>query len=284
MTNEKRRVYDYYYRQQFFFRIGHVRLLKASAPLKPHEHRNMAEFVYLEKGSQDYQTKEIRYTVKHGEVFFTHPNELHGTGSLPEEVSALYYLIIDLSLIKKLSIFLSEEEYEALNAFLKESKERVFPASTGLPGALKRLVESFEVRDMHFDTHIRNALSEVLIALSVPFQSKKQSQSLSLDESLRYIQEHPEENIRVKDLSVMDHMSLATYHKYFLETMGIPPAEYMQKKKVEKAKKLLAESDLSVTEIAYRYGFSSSQYFATVFKRFCSVTPTQFRESARQAL
>ena len=88
--------------------------------------------------------------------------------------------------------------------------------------------------------------------------------------------------IYVKELPLLDHMSLATYHKYFLKTMGLPPAEYIQKKKIEKARELLADTDLSVTEIAYRYGFSSGQYFATVFKRFCCVTPTQFRKNIRK--
>ena len=242
----------------------------------------MAEFVYLEKGSQYYQAGSKRYKLNHGEVFFTHPNELHGTGSLPEDVSALYYLIIDLSLIDKLNVFLSPEEYESVEDFLLKSKERVFPASLALPNALKRLLENFEMQDMHFDTHIRNALSEVLIALSVPFRSKKQSLSLSIEQSLRYIQEQLEEAIYVKELPLLDHMSLATYHKYFLKTMGLPPAEYIQKKKIEKARELLADTDLSVTEIAYRYGFSSGQYFATVFKRFCCVTPTQFRKNIRK--
>ena len=117
MAKEKRIFYDYYDHQDFFFRIGYVRHMKASTPLKIHEHTNMAEFVYLEKGSQNYQIGNKQYTVNHGEVFFTHPNELHGTGTLPEEISALYYLIIDLSLISKRNIFLSKEECNAMTAF-----------------------------------------------------------------------------------------------------------------------------------------------------------------------
>ena len=58
---------------------------------------------------------------------------------------------------------------------------------------------------------------------------------------------------------------------------------YILKKKIEKARSLLLETKLSITAIAFQCGFSSSQYFATAFKRFCRMTPSQFRESMKAA-
>ena len=58
--------------------------------------------------------------------------------------------------------------------------------------------------------------------------------------------------------------------------MGVPPAEYMVRRKVELAKKRLSAPKPHVTNVAYDLGFSSSQYFATVFKRYAQQTPSQF--------
>lgn len=83
------------------------------------------------------------------------------------------------------------------------------------------------------------------------------------------------------DLPLLENMSLSSYHRQFVQVIGLSPAEYILKRKIEKAKELLASTDMSVTDIAYRYGFSSSQYFATAFKRFCYCTPTQYRKQLK---
>ena len=53
--------------------------------------------------------------------------------------------------------------------------------------------------------------------------------------------------------------------------------EYGLRLKIEKANHLLNANKRSITDIAYDLGFSSSQYFATVFKRYQSITPGEYR-------
>jgi len=283
MAKEVRKVYDYFYQQQWVLRLGYVQHLKAHAPLPLHKHTGMTEFVYLERGTQLYQASGKEYSVKQDEVFFTLPDELHDTGSGPEERSNLYYLIIDLSLIAQLGLFTNPDTYEELGQRFARSNDRIFPASTELPDAMKTLLKRFSKKenDMYFDTHIRNALSEVLIALLMPYHPKENDLSFDITCSLRYIQEHLDEQIHISELATLEHTSLSTYHKYFVKATGIPPGEYILRQKTEKAKELLCSTDLSITEIAGKYGFSSGQYFATVFKRFFGDSPMQYRKKYR---
>jgi AraC-like DNA-binding protein len=65
----------------------------------------------------------------------------------------------------------------------------------------------------------------------------------------------------------------------FRQETGVPPAEYWLRKKIEKAADLLRTR--SVTEVAYALGFSSSQYFATAFRRYTLASPSQFRDRAK---
>ena len=70
--------------------------------------------------------------------------------------------------------------------------------------------------------------------------------------------------------------SSALYERFRHET-GFSPHEYRMQLKVELARELLCTTGAAVTEIAYRCGFSSSQYFATVFGRLTGVTPGRWR-------
>lgn len=56
--------------------------------------------------------------------------------------------------------------------------------------------------------------------------------------------------------------------------------EYVNKLRIEKSMELLRNTEMSITEIAERMGFSSSRYFSTAFKKYTGITPTQFKESA----
>jgi AraC-like DNA-binding protein len=56
--------------------------------------------------------------------------------------------------------------------------------------------------------------------------------------------------------------------------------EYILSKRLQKAKYLLQEEELTISEIAYKVGFSSLAYFSTVFKSKFSATPSEFREKS----
>jgi len=55
------------------------------------------------------------------------------------------------------------------------------------------------------------------------------------------------------------------------------PADYIQRRRVEKVRILLTDSHRSITDIAFESGFSSSQYLCKVFKKYAGTTPRTFR-------
>ena len=278
MRKETRIVHDYYYHDKHIFRLGYANSIKAHPPLDMHGHGSMMEFVYVEKGSQVYHTGGIDYTVSQGNVFFTRPYEIHNTGHHPEEISGIYFLIVDIALLKELGIFLTPEEYTSVLRLWENISHRVYKPSPSLHSALKRLMSCFDIRDLHFDSRIRNTLSEVMLALSTPQYATIGKQAGRVKRSLEYIHTHIDEMITVSALATVEHMSVSAFNKAFVKAKGATPGEYMLKCKIERAKELLSKTDLSVTDIAYKLGFSSSQYFATVFRRFCCTTPTKYRK------
>ena len=64
---------------------------------------------------------------------------------------------------------------------------------------------------------------------------------------------------------------------------GKTPIEFIQQKIIDIAKEELHSTDVTITEVAYRLGFQSSQHFNHYFKRCTGMTPTEFRKRSRQS-
>lgn len=111
-------------------------------------------------------------------------------------------------------------------------------------------------------------------------EKKDKKEEKQMKEVLQYIENHIKDDIKIEELAKQMALSVSRFHFNFVKATGIPPREYILRRKIESAKNELWSSDRTVTEIAYEYGFSSSQYFATVFKRFCYMSPLDYRCSA----
>jgi LacI family transcriptional regulator len=99
--------------------------------------------------------------------------------------------------------------------------------------------------------------------------------------SLRYIWEHSQEPICVKDLVGISAMSRRGMHKAFLENIGRTPGQELQRVRIEHAKKLLTESDHKIETLAGMCGYQSTNSFCIAFKRASGMSAKQFREASR---
>ena len=90
------------------------------------------------------------------------------------------------------------------------------------------------------------------------------------------IKSDPGGNYTLTDLAEEAGLSLSRLKSKFKAQIGIAPHEFILRCKVEAAKKVLLDENRSVTDTAMELRFSSSQYFATVFKRFTQQTPVEY--------
>jgi AraC-like DNA-binding protein len=87
--------------------------------------------------------------------------------------------------------------------------------------------------------------------------------------------EHP---LPVEKLAEVSGLSRAHFSRVFAASEGIPPAEYVLRRRLQRATKLLTKAaDLSVKEVAVMSGFEDPNYFAKVFRRYFGASPTEFR-------
>jgi LacI family transcriptional regulator len=100
--------------------------------------------------------------------------------------------------------------------------------------------------------------------------------------SLRFIWEHGHEPICIKDLVGISGMSRRGMHKAFLEHLKRTPGQELQRVRIERAKKLLGETNQKIESLARLCGYQSINSFCVAFKRSTGVSAKIFRESLQR--
>jgi LacI family transcriptional regulator len=96
--------------------------------------------------------------------------------------------------------------------------------------------------------------------------------------SLRFIWEHSHEPISVKDLVAVAAMSRRGLHKAFLEQLGRTPGQELHRVRIERAEKLLSESNHKIEVLAGMCGYQSANSFCVAFKQATGMSPKHFRD------
>lgn len=97
----------------------------------------------------------------------------------------------------------------------------------------------------------------------------------------QYIENHLDQELSLTVLS--EHSSLnATYlSRIYKTSTGVNLIQYINEKRISRAKELLGQTLMKVTDIAAQVGFQSSAYFSRLFRRAVGMTPQEYREHAR---
>jgi AraC family transcriptional regulator len=92
-----------------------------------------------------------------------------------------------------------------------------------------------------------------------------------------YIQCHCDRNISLSELATLAEMSLHYFARSFKQQIGLSPHQYLIRSRIERAKQLLLQNDLTVVEIAHRVGFADQSHLCRHFKQLTGLTPKQWR-------
>lgn len=98
-------------------------------------------------------------------------------------------------------------------------------------------------------------------------------------QSNSYIDHHYKENITLDQLA--EKVSITKYYMVhaFKREYGVSPINYIINCRIKEGKRLLAETDLSLSQIAAILGFSSSSYFSQTFRNAEGTSPTEYRKA-----
>jgi AraC family transcriptional regulator len=84
-------------------------------------------------------------------------------------------------------------------------------------------------------------------------------------------------NISVTELAELVQMSPSHFSRVFKASFSATPYRFVMQERIEEAKRMLASSNLSASQVAMAFGFSSQSHFVKVFRQFAGVTPKQYK-------
>lgn len=106
---------------------------------------------------------------------------------------------------------------------------------------------------------------------------------ITAEDICSYIDKHYMEKILVRDIADHFHLDLNYINRLFKKTSGKNLKDYLAEKRLEKAKYLLANTDLKVFEISEASGYSDYYYFTKVFRKMAGCTPSEWRDLQKEA-
>lgn len=94
---------------------------------------------------------------------------------------------------------------------------------------------------------------------------------------LEYIDAHLGTDLALDHLAQAAGMNVFAFVRHFKQETGLPPYQYVLRRRIERARSLLADTNLAIVEIALRCGFGDQSSFTTTFRRWTRLTPGGYR-------
>lgn len=109
------------------------------------------------------------------------------------------------------------------------------------------------------------------------FMTKERNTEEIISEVVDYIEEHVTEKLTIERIAGQMYLSPAQLQRLFECVFGIPIAEYVRGRKMQKALMMLYETDAKISTIAYEIGYEYETSFIRSFKREFGMTPGEAR-------
>lgn len=136
------------------------------------------------------------------------------------------------------------------------------------------------LRDFHMCTNV-DEVFEVLCdtfgkGIQDVAQAQEQSETRPIRSVKKYIQEHYNESVKLEDISSMTGFNSNYFSGMFKKQVGMNFSEYLTHVRIEKAKQLLIQGEMTAMDIAVETGYGDAKYFYKMFKKATGLTPMEF--------
>ncbi|MEH7546893.1 AraC family transcriptional regulator [Neobacillus vireti] len=124
---------------------------------------------------------------------------------------------------------------------------------------------------------------ELLLTFIQDFHSQTVTGDSSqvIEKTIDYISNHYNQIITLTDLAKMAGLSKSHFSRLFKKNVGYSPIEYLTHLRIDRAKELLAHSDIRIKEVSQNVGYEDELYFSRIFKKIVGVSPSQFSDEQK---
>jgi AraC-like DNA-binding protein len=261
--------------------------------LLPHVH-SAYELMYIVTGEGEIRSQDIVHRLQRGDILIVEPLAEHEGVANPENPFELFFIGYDFSQERTpesddLSgvdhIFLSFFE-----AYMNKMKHPVVQDRHGIGPIFFKLTEEMNGMRLCREQIIRAYLQQIFVLMIRNIADYVDTNDVdpkgrdSVQKAMSFIKSRYPEPLSLEKISSHVALSQSYFSRLFKTKTDYTPIEYLNRVRIENAKKYLIHSDLSLIEISERVGFSSQHYFSHTFKKMEGVSPLIYRRTKKKAL
>ncbi|MGH9837848.1 MAG: helix-turn-helix domain-containing protein [Blastocatellia bacterium] len=161
-----------------------------------------------------------------------------------------------------------------------------------LRAALDLIAAELDARNAGWREVVRSLVAQLVVYLLRSHINVQRSDEIELsragivDRRLRraieFMHDHCARDLRLAEIAGAAYLSEFHFARLFKKITGATPHQYLAALRVERARRLLAETDLTIVEIGGEVGYGSQSHFTKVFREATGLTPRAFREAVRR--
>ncbi|MGI6166885.1 MAG: helix-turn-helix domain-containing protein [Eubacteriales bacterium] len=242
--------------------------------------------IFINEGNGLHQVDQKSYDMAPGSVFFIdrsvpHAMEPFGELRYTETILTSDFFGKDGEGENELRrIFYTDSEYQPTVTLSQDERET-------LDAILRCTSREYERRAGDFRAFLRLYVSLICQYLSRAMERARselanRDPAYILSVTLEYVDKHFTENISQEELAARFGYNYAYFSRMFKKHMGENLSDYITKKRIELAARLLVETDFSAEQVSERVGYKSKPQFYNTFTKYMKKTPRQYRLDARQ--
>ena len=266
------------------FSTYHIENRGQSFQIPVHWHDEL-EIIYVKSGFLTVNISGENYIGKPGDAFVVSPGNLHFMGSQTGTVDYFTFLFPLKYIAFRSDDMLDDKLIEPLNSghlmISPEIKDTVKEQCEQLARVYAAEIDKSESK-------ITSQIRKKIILLQFIHELWKKGFIVENDttgrntvekEMVSYIQQNYMGKILLREFGEQFHLSEKYISRYFKEHFHITLSRYVTYLRLEHAKQMLQETDISVTEVAMQSGYQNISYFIRSFKKTYGVSPLKYRKS-----
>lgn len=269
----------------------------------PGESHDFWEALYVDKGTVEIGADERRHVLNEGQMIFHKPMEFHTIRALSGKAPNLFIISFNakgtgLRYFENLVCELDDLDKHYISRIILESR-RAFASPLNVPqveqlirlpgetGPAEQLIRnSLEILLIMIYRKVMNAVvpeEELgclprLSFLNIPDPASVDKRFIEIT---LFLAEHLEENFTVDEIARRYHLSHSHLEALFRKDANTGVLSLFHHLKIEKAKELIREGRMDLSEIAARLGYSSLSVFSKKFKSLTTMSPNAYKKSVK---
>ena len=245
-----------------------------------HTHDEFYQLIFTQNSIGKLVLDDEEYPYKPDHLYFTAPGVRHTCANKRNtQYVIVYFKVPDLALAKLIDALPPEIAPRDIMSCKQLLSQSAYEFSSGTEFGKLRA-------NAYFELFLSAALDSATVSISAEKHIEHTVSAMKnsgIDLVANYIYNNFSQEISIDDLTEISHFERRQFFRLFKEKFDTTPNKYINELRINKAKTLLANTNVPVSEIATYCGFKSVHYFSRAFKAHENISPNEYRRNAEKS-